>query len=69
MAQSGKCLTVDFGSSHDLTVHEFEPHIRLHSDGAESSWKSLSPSLPAPPSFVGMHVSALSANKQIFLKS
>ena len=27
-AQSVKCPTLDFGSGHDLTVHEMEPHIR-----------------------------------------
>ena len=24
-----KCLTLDFGSGYDLTVCEFEPHIRV----------------------------------------
>ena len=26
--------TLGFGSSHDLTTHEFEPRIGLHADGA-----------------------------------
>ena len=29
MAQSIKDLALDFSSGHDLTVWEFEPHIRL----------------------------------------
>ena len=32
MAQSVKHLTLGFSSGHDLTVHEFEPHIGLHVD-------------------------------------
>ena len=30
VAQSVKHLALDFGSGHDLTVHEFEPHVGLH---------------------------------------
>ena len=32
-----KHLTLDFSSGHDLTVREFEPHIRLHADSTESA--------------------------------
>ena len=46
MAQSVKHPTPDFGSGHDLTVREFEPHIGLCADSAEPAWDSLS--LPAP---------------------
>ena len=28
-------LTPDFGSGHDLTVHDFEPHIGLCADSTE----------------------------------
>ena len=49
VAQSVKRLTLGFGSGHDLTVHEFELHIRLHADSTEPAWDSLSPSLSAPP--------------------
>ena len=42
VAQSVKHLTLDFGSGHDLTIREFEPHIRLCADNAESAWHSLS---------------------------
>ena len=35
VAQSVKHLTLDFGSGHDLVVHEFEPLIRLCADGEE----------------------------------
>ena len=45
VAQSVKHPTLDFGSGRDLTVGEFEPHIALHTDGAEPSWSSLSPSI------------------------
>ena len=41
----------DFGSGHDLGVHEFEPHVRLYADISEPgiASDSMSPSLPAPP--------------------
>ena len=45
MAQSVKCLTLDFGSGYDLTVCEFEPHMGLCTDSMEPAWDSLSPSL------------------------
>ena len=35
MAQSVKPLTLAFSSSHDLTVHAFEPHVRVHADSAK----------------------------------
>ena len=44
-----KHLTPDFSSGHDLTVHEFNPHMGLCSDCAEPAWDSLSPSLSALP--------------------
>ena len=45
------CLTLDFSSGHDLTVHEFEPCVRLCADSVEPAWDSLSLSLSlsAPP--------------------
>ena len=46
MAQSIEHLILDFGSGHDLRVHETEPRVRLHTDRA---WDSLSPSLSALP--------------------
>ena len=49
MAQPIKHPTLDFGSGHDLTVREIEPHVRLCADSAEFAWDSLSPSLSAPP--------------------
>ena len=42
------CPTLDFGSGHDITVHEFQICIGLHADGVEPAWDSLS--LPLPPS-------------------
>ena len=47
VAQSVKYPTLDFGSGHDLTVHETEPCIRLCTDSAEPAWDSLSPFLSA----------------------
>ena len=46
MAQLVKCLTLDFGSSHDLTVCDIEPRVGLCV--AISTWDSLSPSLSLP---------------------
>ena len=34
VAQLVECPTLDFGSGHDLTVHEFEPHVGLCADSA-----------------------------------
>ena len=42
MAQLAKCLTLGFGSGHDLMVHEFKPHIGLYADSVEPAWYSLS---------------------------
>ena len=44
-----KHLALGFSLSHDLTVCEFEPHIRLCADCTEPAWDSLTPSLSAPP--------------------
>ena len=52
VAQSVKHLTLDLGSGHDLTVHEFEPCVQLFADSAEPAKNSLSPSLPLPCSHV-----------------
>ena len=52
MAQSVKPPNLDFGSDHDLMVHEFEPCIEVCVNGTESAWDSLSlPSLSAPAPF------------------
>ena len=37
--------TLDFGSEHDLMVHEIDPHIRLCAESPERAWDSLSLSL------------------------
>ena len=48
-AHAVKRLILGFGSGHDLTVHEFEPYIRLCADSVEPSWNPLfSLSLPFP---------------------
>ena len=46
VAQSVKCLTVDFCSGHDLMVRKIEAHVGLCTDSVEPAWDSLS----APPS-------------------
>ena len=43
VAQLVKHPTLDFGSGHDLTVHEFEPHVKFCTGSAEPAWDSLSP--------------------------
>ena len=48
VAQLVKHLTLDFSSDHDLTVHEFQPHVGLLTDSMEPAWDSLSPALSAP---------------------
>ena len=60
MAQSVKCLTLEFGSGHDLTVHQFEPHVGFPIDRAEPAWDVLTPSLSAPPLLTWVYVLPLS---------
>ena len=50
VAQLVKRQTLDFGSGHDLVVHEVEPRVRLCTDSVEPAWDShsLSLSLSAP---------------------
>ena len=63
MAQLVKRLTLDFGSGHDLMVHEREP-LGLCADSVERAWDSVS--LSVPP----LLVPSLNkqTNKQIFRK-
>ena len=56
MAQEVKHPSFEFGSGHDLTVHEIEPHIRVCTDSADPAWDSPSPSVSAPP----LHAHSLS---------
>ena len=51
MAQLVERPTLDFGSGHDLMVHEFKPHIRLCTDSTEPAGDPRSSSLSAPPLF------------------
>ena len=46
MAQLVKCLTLDLGSGHDVTVGEIKPCIKLCTDSVEPAWDSLSPTTP-----------------------
>ena len=50
VAQWLSLVLFDLGSGHDLTVHEFKPHIGLSADGAEPAWDSVL--LSAPPLLV-----------------
>ena len=63
MAQLGKRPTLGFGSGHDLTVHEFEPHLGLCADSVGSAWDSLSPSLSLPLPCLRMLSLSLKINK------
>ena len=65
VARSVKCLTLDFGSGHDLTVGGFEPLTGLCADSAEPAWDFLSPSLflHLPHLRALAHVLSLSQNK------
>ena len=62
VAQSVKCPTLDFGSSHDLTVHEIKPHVGLCTDRGKPAWDSI-PSLSLCPSLTCDH--SLSQDKEI----
>ena len=60
---SVKCLTLDFSSGHDLTVHEFKPRIVLYTDSADPAWESLSlPLSPPLPHLLSLSLS-LKINK------
>ena len=48
----GACLTLGFGSGHDLTVHGIKPRVGLRADNAEPAWDSLFPALSVPPLLV-----------------
>ena len=70
VAQSVEHLTLGFNSGHDVTVHKFEPHVRLHADSAEAAWDSVSLSLssslcPSPTCAVSV---SLKINKQTLKK-
>ena len=49
VVQSVNRPTLDHGSGHDLTVHEFELHTGFCTDGVEPAWDSVSPSLCSSP--------------------
>ena len=63
MAQSVKHPTLEFGSGHDLTAHEIEPHIELCTDSMNPAWDSLSPSLSASPQLMHLYSLSLKINK------
>ena len=58
MTQSVEHPTLGFGLGHDLTVHEFEPHIELWAAGMETAWDSVSPFLcPSPACALSLSLS------------
>ena len=65
VAQLVKCLTLDFGSGHDLTVCEIRPHLGLCADSTEPAWDSFCLSLPLSEL---VYARALSIKINIFLK-
>ena len=48
MVQSVKYPTLDFFSGHNLTVHGFQPQVKLSADSVEPVWDSLSLPLSVP---------------------
>ena len=62
MAHWVECLILDFGSGHDLTVHEIKAPVRYCADSTESAWDSLSLPLP-PPHPAHVLVLSLKINK------
>ena len=68
VAQSGKCLTLGFGSGHDLTVHGFKPFVGLCADSVEPAWDCLSLPLclffpPCACASAHTHTDSLSPNR------
>ena len=63
VAPSFECLTLEFGSGHDLEVHEFEPQVGFCTGRMEPALDFLYLSLPLPCWF---SLALLSKNKYIF---
>ena len=63
VAQFVKHLTLDFSSSHDLTVGGLKPHFGVYSDSLEPTWDSLSSPLSLCPSPAHALCLSLSQNK------
>ena len=66
MAQLVECLTLDFGSGHELVVLGIEPPIWLCADSMGPAWDSLSPPLSAP--LLSTCTLSVSQNKYMNLK-
>ena len=60
--------SVSLGLGHDLTVHEFETHIRLSAISAEPSSDPLSPFLSAPPCSCSLSLSFKNKHLKIKIK-
>ena len=52
VAQLVQRPTLDFNSSHNVTVREIKPRTGLCADSIEPAWDSCSASLSAPPLFM-----------------
>ena len=65
MAQSVKHPTLDFASSHDLMVHEFEPYVELCAVSSLSAWDSPSLSLSVFLPLPHLHSLSLSVSLKI----
>ena len=65
MVQSVKHLTLVLSSSHDLTVCEFKPRIRLYANGVEPTLDYIFPSLCSSPA---CSLSLLSLSLSLSLK-
>ena len=68
VAQPVERPTLDFGSGHDLVVHEFKPLIELSTVSAEPALDPLSPPLSAPPQLC-THALSLSKISKNILKN
>ena len=60
-------IRLDFGSGHDLTVHEFEPCVGLYAGTVDTAWDSVCP-VSAPPPVVRVCTLILFQNKYTFFK-
>ena len=69
MAQSGKCLTLDFDSGHALMVHEFERCIGFYASKRGVIWDSLSLSLVCVHAYTHTHTHTHTRTYHVFKKA
>ena len=68
VAQLVKYQTLDFGSSHDLTVHGIEPHVGLRADSMEPAWDFSLPLSTPPLLSLSPSLSLLKLKKKLNIK-